>query len=194
MAVTDGELIKRFNNGNKQAFEELIQRYQHKVYNTTFRMLGNHDDALDMAQESFIRVFKSLDKFKGKSSFSTWLFSITTNICRDELRKRKRNLETVSISTNKRITEQFTEETNEKQSPEKISISRELSITIQKKVDQLPSEQKIVFVLREFQGLSYKEISDVLDISMGTVKSRLSRARRVLRQDLNKIIMNGGLK
>jgi len=193
MAVSDGELIERFNNENKQAFEELIMRYQHKVYNTTFRMLGNHDDALDMAQETFIRVYKSLTSFRKNSSFSTWLFRITTNICRDELRKRQRKLKTLSISGGEEKNKIILGD-DEKNNPEKISMSKELSTTIQEKVNQLPTEQKMVFVLREFQDLSYQEIADILDISIGTVKSRLSRARKALREDLNKIIKNGGLE
>ncbi len=193
MAVSDGELIERFNNENNEAFEELIIRYQHKVYNTTFRMLGNHEDALDMAQETFIRVYKSLASFKKNSSFSTWLFCITTNICRDELRKRQRKLKTLSISGGEENNKIILED-DEENNPEKISMSEELSTTIQEKVNQLPTEQKIVFVLREFQELSYLEIATILDISMGTVKSRLSRARQTLRRDLNEIIKNGGLK
>ncbi|MFW6287751.1 MAG: RNA polymerase sigma factor [bacterium] len=192
MAVTDGELIKEFKNGNKQVFEELIQRYQDRVYHTTFRMLGNHEDAMDMAQETFIRVYKSLGNFKSKSSFSTWLFSITGNICRDELRKRQRSLKTYSLSSDDRFNNDLPEDSDRKSNPEKASLSRELSSTIQKKVDQLPEEQKFVFVLREFEDLSYQEIAEILDISLGTVKSRLSRARRALRDDLNKIIKNGG--
>ncbi len=193
MALSDSELINQFNNGSEQAFAELIERYQHRVYNTTFRMLGNHEDALDMAQESFIRVYKNLGKFKGDSTFSTWLFAITANICRDELRKRERKFEVHSYSDdkNKKKTLENVKEVN---NPEKISITKELSTFIQEKIEKLPPEQKTVFVLREFEGLSYREIVDVLHISMGTVKSRLSRARRTLREDLNKIIENGGLK
>lgn len=193
VTLSTSELINQFNNGNEQAFTELIQRYQHKVYNSTYRMLGNHEDALDMAQESFIRVYKNLHKFRADSSFSTWLFRITTNICRDELRKRQRKLNMHSFSEyeNDKKTIKNMEISDD---PERISISSELNETIQEKIDQLSPEQKAVFVLKEFEGLSYKEIADVLDISIGTVKSRLSRARRSLRKDLNKIIKNGGLE
>src|SRR5690554_7915446 len=93
MALSDSQLIYQFNYGDKEAFSQLIERYQHKEYNTTFRMLGNHEDALDLAQESFIRVYKNLSNFKDNSAFSTWLFWITTNLCHDELRRRKRNPE-----------------------------------------------------------------------------------------------------
>ncbi len=186
MALSDSELIHQINNGNEKAFTELIERYQNKVYNTAYRILGNHEDALDLAQESFIRIYKNLNKFQGKSSFSTWLFRITTNLCRDELRKRKRKLVIQE--------ENFSNIYQEEENPEKISLSRELNSLIQEKIDSLVPEQKVVFTLREFQGLSYQEIADILEVSMGTVKSRLSRARQALREDLFEIISKGGLE
>lgn len=193
MVLSDSELINQFNNGNKEAFTKLIERYQHKIYNSTFRMLGNHEDARDMAQETFIRVYKNLSKFEANSSFSTWLFRITTNICRDELRRRQRKIKTSNLS-GEEASERNLQGMKEINNPEKISIANELNVTIQELVNQLVPEQKTVFVLREFEGLNYQEIANVLDISMGTVKSRLSRARRALREDLNKIIKNGGLQ
>jgi RNA polymerase sigma-70 factor (ECF subfamily) len=193
MALSDSELINQFNNGNKEAFTKLIERYQHKIYNSTFRMLGNHEDARDMAQETFIRVYKNLSKFEANSSFSTWLFRITTNICRDELRRRQRKIKTSNLS-GEEASERNLQGMKEINNPEKISIANELNVTIQELVNQLVPEQKTVFVLREFEGLNYQEIANILDISMGTVKSRLSRARRALREDLNKIIKNGGLQ
>ena len=194
MALSDNELIQEFNNGTEQAFAELIERYQHRVYNTTFRMLGNREDALDIAQESFIRVYKNLKKFKGDSSFSTWLFRITTNACRDELRKRKRRPAIYTGTSSDDENNTIQNISSDIDEPEKTTISRDINKTIQEKIKQLPAEQKLIFVLREFQDLSYQEIADILHISMGTVKSRLSRARRSLRQDLNKIIKNGGLE
>jgi RNA polymerase sigma-70 factor, ECF subfamily len=193
MALADSELINQFNNGNEQAFTELIERYQHKVYNTSFRMLGNHEDALDLAQESFIKVYQNLNRFKFNSSFSTWLFKITSNLCRDKLRKKQHILTTYSMSEDK-INKKAMENIEKADNPENISISRQLSISIQEKIDQLSPKHKTVFVLREFEGLSYEEIAAVLEISVGTVKSRLSRARRSLREDLNKIIKDGGSK
>jgi len=186
MALSDSELIYRINNGDEKAFNELIERYQNRVYNTAYRIMGNHEDALDLAQESFIRIYKNLKNFKGRSSFSTWLFRITTNLCLDELRKRKRKPELQE--------ENFQNIYKEEDNPERISLSRELNQLIQEKIDLLAPEQKIVFTLREFQGLSYQEIADITGISIGTVKSRLSRARQNLREDLNKIIGKGGLE
>ncbi|MFW5992012.1 MAG: RNA polymerase sigma factor [Halanaerobiaceae bacterium] len=187
------ELIKRYKAGDKQAFTELINRYQHRVYNTTFRMLGNHEDALDTAQETFIRVFNNIDNFKFKSNFSTWLFRITGNLCRDELRKRNNNLKMYSIQNDRPDLETRDQKEGNKNNPEKISLNKELQKVIQEKIDQLPQTQKTVIVLRDIQGFSYKEIAEVLDISMGTVKSRLSRARSGLRNRLNRI-KKGGIK
>lgn len=191
MGITDLELVNKFKSGNNQAFTELVNRYQHKIYNTTFRMLGNHDDALDIAQETFIRVYNNLKKFKAKSSFSTWLFTVTTNLCRDELRKRKNNLKTFSISNYEQEMELEDNYNTIKNNPEEISLNKELQKIIQKKIDQLQSDQKTVIILRDVQGLSYKEIAKILGISMGTVKSRLSRARTILRDDLKNIIEGG---
>jgi RNA polymerase sigma-70 factor, ECF subfamily len=156
-------------------------------------MLGNHEDALDLAQESFIKVYQNLNRFKFNSSFSTWLFKITSNLCRDKLRKKQHILTTYSMSEDK-INKKAMENIEKADNPENISISRQLSISIQEKIDQLSPKHKTVFVLREFEGLSYEEIAAVLEISVGTVKSRLSRARRSLREDLNKIIKDGGSK
>lgn len=186
MALSDSELIYRINNGDEKAFNDLIERYQNRVYNTAFRILGNHEDARDLAQESFIKIYKNLKNFQGKSSFSTWIYRITTNLCLDELRKRKRKPEIQE--------ENFQNIYKEEDNPESISLSRELNQLIQEKIDALAPEQKIVFTLREFQGLSYQEIAEITGLSMGTVKSRLSRARQSLREDLNKIISKGGLE
>ncbi len=194
MALSDIELVQEFKDGSEQAFAELIERYQHRVYNTTLRMLGNREDALDTAQECFIKVYKNIKKFKGDSSFSTWLFRITTNACRDELRKRKRRLPVYTDINSDDENNTIQNISNGSNEPEKITISRDINESIQELVNQLPEDQKLVFILREFQDLSYQEIAEILDISMGSVKSRLSRARRSLRQDLNKIIKNGGLE
>ena len=193
MELSDANLITKFKQGDEKSFEYLVERYQHKIYNTTFRILGNHDDALDLAQETFIRVYNNLNTFKGKSTFSTWLFKISTNICRDELRKRQTRISTYNLSEADHQKTSY-QKSNEHQDPEKISLKNELNKNIQVKIEQLPSEQKTILVLREFQDLSYAELSEVLDISMGTVKSRLSRARKALRSELYDIINEGGIK
>ncbi len=197
VAVSDRKLIEMFNKGNDEVrggiFEEIVKRYQKKVYNTTYRMMGNPEDANDLAQEVFIRVYQNLHRFQWKASFSTWLFTITSNICRDELRKRQRRLKTQSLSDPIKLKDGEVEReiADDSMTPEKISDHRELRNEIQEVINQLPPEQKEVIVLREFQGFSYEEIAEVSGIAVGTVKSRISRARRSIRKNLkDQIAMN----
>lgn len=193
--MTDWDLIQLFQNGKEEVFEEIVYRYQKKVYNTTYRMMGNHEDANDLAQEAFLRVYRNLKRFQGKASFSTWLFTITSNICRDELRKRQRRLKTHSLSDPIQVKDGEIERDipDNSMTPEEHSINQELRDQIQTVLDDLPSEQKEVIVLRELQGFSYEEISEITDVAIGTVKSRISRARRNMRTELNKLVLNSQL-
>lgn len=179
-----------FKMGDEEVFEELVKRYQKKVYNSTYRMMGNHEDAWDLAQETFLRVYRSLHRFQGKSSFSTWLFTITTNICRDELRKRQRRVKTHSLSQPIQVKDGEIEReiVDDSMIPEDISINRELRDEIQGIIDKLPDDQKEVIVLRELQGFSYEEIAEIIGVALGTVKSRISRGRRNLREELGSLV------
>ncbi len=190
MAVSDLELIEKFKMGDEGVFEEIVRRYQKKVYNSTYRMMGNHEDAWDLAQEAFLRVYRNLNRFQGRSSFSTWLFTITTNICRDELRKRQRQIKAHSLSEPIRVKDGEIERdiVDDSMIPEDISLQRELRDEIQEVINNLPEEQKEVIVLREIQGFSYEEIAEIVGVAIGTVKSRISRGRRNLRQELDSLI------
>lgn len=191
MTASDLELIEDFKKGDEGVFEELVRRYQKKVYNSTYRMMGNHEDAWDLAQESFLRVYRNLSRFQGKASFSTWLFTITTNTCRDELRKRQRRVKTQSLSEpiQTKDGELERELVDVSMIPEEISLNRELQDEIQEVIDKLPTEQKEVIILREFDGFNYGEIAEITGVAIGTVKSRISRARRNLRSELNKLVL-----
>ncbi|MTI58518.1 MAG: sigma-70 family RNA polymerase sigma factor [Firmicutes bacterium] len=187
--ISDKELIKRFRNNDESAFEELVLRYQKKVYNTVLRMLSNLDDASDITQEIFIKVYQNLEKFKGQSSFSTWLFSIAGNHCRDELRKRQKELKRSSfdsIAEERKETEKVSDN-NSNYQPEESSIKNEQFRDIEIALSKLSIEYREPLVLRDIQGFTYDEISKILDLPAGTVKSRLSRARRKLRDNLSKI-------
>lgn len=187
--ISDKELIKRFKNDDESAFEELVLRYQKKIYNTVLRMLSNLDDASDITQEIFIKVYQNLEKFKGQSSFSTWLFSIAGNHCRDELRKRQKELKSSSFDSvveERKETEKVSDN-NSNHQPEECSIQNEQFQDIEITLNKLSIKYKEALVLRDIQGFSYNEISKILDISTGTVKSRLSRARRKFRDELSKI-------
>lgn len=190
MAVSDWELIELFKKGKEEAFEEIVRRYQKKVYNTTYRIMGNPEDASDLAQEAFIRIYRSLRNFQGKSSFSTWLFTVTTNVCRDELRKRQRRLKVQSLSEPLEFEDGNVEReiADESMAPEVISLHRELTDEIQAVIETLPDEQKEAIVLRELQGFSYEEIAEITGVSLGTVKSRISRGRQNMKKELSVLV------
>lgn len=179
----DDELIKKCKAGDIEAFEKLIQRYEKKVFTIAYRYMGNKEDADDLAQEALIKVYKSIKKFRGESLFTTWLYQIVANVCRDALRKKARKQET---SIDSPI---ITEEGETKRefgdsslSPEILAEKAETEHYLQTLISQLKVEYKVVIIMREIQGFSYEEIAEELGCSLGTVKSRLNRARKHLRE------------
>ena len=185
MSHNEQLLLERAKAGDVAAFEKLIEAYQKKIFNLAYRMTGNFDDAGDMAQEALVRIFKSIANFREQSSFSTWVYRITTNVCLDELRKKK-NKKVYSLD------EEIHAEDGEIQRqimsddplPDEIAEKEELKRIVNSAINSLPEEQKIVITLRDLQGLSYDEISEVLDCPVGTVKSRINRARQALKNVL----------
>ncbi len=182
--VTEKDLILLSMQGETQAFEKLVMEYQTKIYTLCYRYMGNEEDAYDMAQEAFIKAYRSLDSFKGKSSFGTWLYRVATNICLDELRRRKRRVITVSMheplgTFDSEVEKEFADV---RPTVEALYEQKELSLYIQTVLDNMKPEHKTVIILRDMMGLSYEEISGVLNCSTGTVKSRLSRARTIFRK------------
>jgi len=185
MAVEERVLIEKSKAGDVAAFEELISSYQKKIFNLAYRMLGNINDADDLAQETFIRVFKSISNFKGESSFSTWIYRIATNVCLDELRKRK-NKKAVSLDDEIKVDDGEIKRQIESDSPlpDEIAEREELRLLVKHAISDLPEEQRLIISLRDIQGLSYDEIAQVLDCPSGTVKSRINRARQALKKIL----------
>jgi len=183
--VSDAELVSLCQQGQQAAFAELVERYEKKVYNLAYRMLGNGEDARELVQEAFLKGYYALPDFRGDASFSTWLYRIATNLCLDVLRRRKNK---IAFSLDEPLeTEKGTLERQlpaEEEGPEVIVERRELQIFIQELIGTLPPEQRLVLVMREFQELTYEEIAAALQCSLGTVKSRLSRARRALKEKL----------
>jgi len=185
MKTKENVLIEISKKGDISAFEELIETYQNKVFNIAYSMLNNYEDANDVAQEVFIRVYKSIKNFKGESSFSTWLYRITTNVCLDELRKRK-NKNVVSIDEDipfddGEVTRQIVDDGP---TPDIIAEKKEVREIVNEAIGQLSEEHKTVIILRELQGLSYEEISKIINCPQGTVKSRINRARSALKNIL----------
>lgn len=185
MAVSDETLIERVLHGDQEAFADLVDRYQQKVFNIAFRMTGDREEAMDMAQESFLRVFRSLPRFKGDSTFSTWLFRIVNNTCIDALRRRKRQV-VVALSTDASIDtdegEYQVEFPSTDDGPEERAMQAEMREAVAQAIEQLSAEHRLALILRDVEGYSYEEIADMLELNIGTVKSRLNRARLSLRE------------
>lgn len=177
------ELVSRAKEGDTGAFEQLVLQNQQRVYNLALRMTGNTEDAFDLSQEAFIRAYRGLVFFNMESSFSTWLYRLTSNVCIDFLRKEKKR-KTVSL-TFLSDDDSETELPDLRMEPSGLVEKRELHEQIEAAINNLPVEFRQIIVLREMEGLSYMEISDALDIKEGTVKSRISRAREALRKTLS---------
>jgi len=188
----DSELVKKAQQGNNKAFEELVRRYEQKVYNIAFRMLGKEEEAKDAMQDSFLRAYRFISKFKGESTFYTWLYRITTNVCLTRLKQRQKK-ESLTLSLDQPIADAEDaqrEIPDFKYSPELLHERQVMQKALQSAINELPSEYRSVIVLRELQGLSNKEVSKALRLTVASVKSRLHRGRVFLRNRLSKYIEN----
>ena len=181
----DLSIIDRFKNGDEAAFEELVLKYQDRIYNLCRHMLGNAHDAEDAAQDAFIKAYRNLKKFKPESSIYTWLYRIAVNTCIDH--KRKPFFESIFRRSDTGA-EMVIEYPSASPSPEKEYESKQIQSAIEKALRKLSPKLRAVIVLKEMEGLSYEEIADTLDVSIGTVKSRISRARKKLQTLLKKFM------
>lgn len=172
--------VQKVLKGDTNAFEQFVTEYEKNVYNIALRMTGNSEDAADMTQEAFIKAFNSLQSFRGDSKFSVWLYRIATNVCLDFLRSRNRK-PTVSLSVEDNEGDDVELDiADESQSPEVLlerGITRD---SVRRGLDSLTPEYRQILLLREIQGLSYEEIAQSLNLEVGTVKSRIFRARKKL--------------
>ncbi|WP_066504342.1 RNA polymerase sigma factor [Abyssisolibacter fermentans] len=185
MVNNEEKLIKKCQKGDIDAFETLISSYEKIAYNIALKMLKNREDAMDISQEAFIKVFKSIDKFNFKSSFSTWLYRIVVNTCIDHLKKKKKvySIDSTVETQNGEIHTEIPDTTN---NPEQLMEKKLTKELVHRSINELSETHKVVIVLRDIQGFSYEEISQIIGCSQGTVKSRISRARSALK----KIIIN----
>jgi RNA polymerase sigma-70 factor (ECF subfamily) len=183
----DAELVERHRQGDPSAFLEIVDTYSNLLYNVAFRMTGNREDALDLYQEVLLKVYRSLDRFRGQSSLRTWMYRITVNAARNRARwwSRVKRGTTYSLDAAQEDRQPPSERVADPQpSPEGRAYGSEIRVRVQQGLDQLPVAQRVVVVLRDVEGLEYREIASTLGISLGTVKSRLARGREALRRQL----------
>ena len=182
--MTDQELAARARAGDQDAFEQLVLDNQNKVYSLAVRLVGDREEAADLAQEAFLKAWQSLSSFQGESSFSTWLYRLTTNLCIDHLRRQKRRQETAPAVSLDDEEAGWAEPADWEQDPHRRLEASERGRALARGLEQLPEHQRRPLMLRELSGLSYQEIAQALDLDLGTVKSRIARARLALRKIL----------
>ena len=180
----DAELIEQFQNGNTAVFDTLFTRYQKRTYRLVQRFVPNHEDALDITQDAFIRAYQGLSNFKSQCQFYSWLYRITVNLCIDFLRKKSRSEVMVYESEDSDELPMANFPDLRSVSPAKAAENKELRTQIRKAIRQLPPKQRQIFILRHWDGLSLKDIATVVGRSDGTVKAHLFHAHRNLRKHL----------
>ena len=183
MEFDEKQLIERASRGEADAFNALLGAHEKQMYAVALRMCQNRDDAQDCLQEAMIRVFRAISGFKGQSSFATWLYRITMNTCLDELRRRK-NRPNASLDS---MLDLGWSPVDEGMSPERHAINSETRRQLNAAIARLPDDMRSAIVLRDIHGMTYEEIAAALDINVGTIKSRISRGRMKLREELRTI-------
>jgi RNA polymerase sigma-70 factor, ECF subfamily len=173
-------LVERLWAGDAQAFEELVRAYQHRVFSVAVRMLGSRAEAEEVAQEVFVRVYRSIRGFRGDAALSTWLYAITSRVCLGRLGAADRRMWRESDDALLTLRDHGPD-------PRATAERQELEQALQRAIAELPEDRRIVVVLRDLEGLAYEEIAAALEIEVGTVKSRLHRARLELKTRLEKL-------
>ena len=188
MRRDDSAMIERCKQGDLSAFDDLVRLYEKQVYNFAYRMTGNYDDANDIATDAFVKVFNAIDTFRGEANFSTWLFRIVTNLYLDE---RKRSKTHLNIPLDEYIDLEESSVTRQIEDPSPGPIEKleagERNEVLEQAVGCLPDYQRIMILLYHTQELSYEEIAQIVGLPIGTVKSRLNRARLALKEKLEPV-------
>lgn len=178
-AHLEDAIVQRSVKGDREAFEQLVQLYERRVYTMALRMVGSPEDAYDLSQETFLRVYRSIRTFRGEAKFSTWIYKIVSNLCITFLRRKNRIRQ---IPLEQEADGGFEISLpDDRFNPELVLERVEISRTIEQALKTLSEEHRAIFILRELNGLSYAEIGEILSLEEGTVKSRLFRAREKLR-------------
>lgn len=184
----DIELVRRVQQGDKAAFDVLVLKYQQKVVNLVSRFVSDQSECYDVAQETFIKAYKALGNFRGDSQFYTWLYRIAANTAKNHLASRSRKSPAYSVDVED--AEHFAGESGLKEfaNPENLLLTDEIKRTVFAAIEKLPDDLKSAITLREIEGLSYEDIAEVMDCPIGTVRSRIFRARDAIDKELRPLL------
>jgi len=185
---TDAQLVRRVQKGDKGAFDLLVLKYQHKIVNLVMRYVRDPDLALDITQEAFIKAYRALPRFRGDSAFYTWLYRIAVNTAKNHLASVRRR--PMDVELDLQDPEQFDlhAKLKETDTPEGVTMSQELHATVEKAIEALPEDLRTAIVLRELDGMSYEEIAQTMDCPVGTVRSRIFRARDAIGKKIGHLV------
>ena len=184
MASTDEELVARSIGGDLDSFNQLVLRWERPIYALAYRVIGREEDARDVCQETFLRAFRALRGFKGQAKFSSWLYRITLNLCRDWIRRERR--QPLAQTPEGVDLVELAGEAEDTESIEELVARKEIGAAVSKAMALLPEEQRTAIVLKEYHGLTFQEIADMLDCPLSTVKTRLYQGLTVLRRQLER--------
>ena len=194
IGIDDAELVERCRRGDSGATERLILRYQNRIYNAILKMCANADDAAELTQDTFVKIIENIEDFEGRSSFYTWAFRIavnlTLNYCQRKVRVGFKSLDAEDDEQDEQARSKLKEILRDESSPDPamVAANKELCKIVVRSLMKLKDEQRAVIVLRDIEGMNYAQIAEVLDVELGTVRSRLSRARRNLREIMEAIL------
>ena len=188
--VTDKQLVERVKNGEKAAYDLLVLKYQQRIIILVSRFVRNQSDALDVTQEAFIKAYRALPNFRGESAFYTWLYRIAVNTAKNYLavQSRRPTGNNYDVSEIEQI--EGADALKEQATPENLLLKDELQATVLKAIEDLPEDLKTAIMLREIEGLSYEEIASVMECPIGTVRSRIFRAREAIDNEMKPLLEN----
>ena len=187
----DEDLVLRVQQGDKSAFDLLVIKYQHKIIQLVNRYVKDPSEAQDVAQEAFIKAYRALGNFRGDSAFYTWLYRIAINTAKNYLVSRSRRSSDYQVDVQDAEAIENAPQLQGMETPERLLLNQEIIDTIKTAIDKLPEEMRTAIMLREFEGMSYEEIAAAMDCPVGTVRSRIFRAREAIDNKLNPLLEHG---
>jgi RNA polymerase sigma-70 factor (ECF subfamily) len=186
--TTDAQLVRRVQKGDKGAFDLLVLKYQHKIVNLVMRYVRDPDQALDITQEAFLKAYRAIPRFRGDAAFYTWMYRIAVNTAKNYLAAQRRRPMDVELDLQDPEQYELHAKLKETDTPEGVTLSIELHETVERAIAALPEDLRTAIVLRELDGMSYEEIAETMECPVGTVRSRIFRARDAISKKIGALI------